>query len=98
MCRPVGHAFLPVAVDALRPEHQNLPESPFAVSSAHRRAPQCGITIVRPPPESGGSSMRLTLRVVATLALMLSGSSLAAQGGSGQWIEFTSREDRFTGN
>ena len=42
--------------------------------------------------------MRLTLRVAATLALILSGSSLTAQSGGGQWIEFTSREDRFTGN
>ena len=42
--------------------------------------------------------MRFALLVAATLALMLSGSSLAAQGGGGQWIEFTSREDRFTGN
>ncbi|MBF8301030.1 MAG: hypothetical protein HW394_1400 [Acidobacteria bacterium] len=55
--------------------------------------------------------MRFTPLVAATLTLTLSGSALAqppspqasaslavAQSGGGEWIEFTSREDRFTGN
>ena len=55
--------------------------------------------------------MRLTPLVAATLTLTLSGSAFAqppspqasaslalAQSGGGEWIEFTSREDRFTGN
>src|SRR3982751_2760459 len=55
--------------------------------------------------------MRFTPLVAATLTLTLSGSALAqppspqasasrvvAERGGGEWIEFSSREDRFTGN
>ena len=55
--------------------------------------------------------MRFTPPVAAILAMTLSGSALAqppspqasaslegAQRGGGEWIEFSSREDRFTGN